>query len=271
MTTVEGRRAETEARRSARPSGRFGYHFARGEWPMQREAIRYNVVYHLATLNHWREVVRGQMALLAKNRLCKSVTVSIGSGDASGANEAVAIIRSEIPSADVRFRGFGLEMFEHGAMGVVDEVAGEGLAVLYFHAKGVSYSPVNLYAETWRKYLNRLVEGADDVARSLVNSEYDACGQLMVHDPGHGITYFAGNCWMAKAEYLRGLRPYAEFLKTPVAGMAAGDRHLAELAVNREKRMRGFAIDGTWLTPEGVVGYLHKMCSAPVGGERTNV
>jgi len=231
---------------------------------MQLEPVQYNVVYHVAMLNHWREIVRGQMGLLAKNRLWKSLTVSVGTADASGVNEVIAIIREVIPSAELQVRQFGLELFEHGAMGLADEVAAEGLPVLYFHAKGVSYSPVNLYAETWRKYLNRLVEGADDVARNLVNSGYDAGGQLMVHDPAHGFTYFAGNFWMAKGEYLRGLQPYAEFARSPGAGLVPMDRHLAELAVNRAKRVRGYAIDGTLLTPEGVVGYLHRTCVAPL-------
>ena len=69
---------------------------------------------------------------------------------------------------------------------------------------------------------------------------------------------------MAKGEYLRGLPRYEEFARSPVAGMVAGDRHLAELAVNRGKKMRGYALDGTSLTPEGVVEYLHRTCVAPL-------
>src|SRR4029078_11775645 len=154
---------------------------------MQLEGVQYNVVYHVATLNHWRDVVRGQLGVLARNRFWRSLTVSIACAGAPTANEADAIIRGMFAARDVRAVHFPLESFEHRAMDLVDEVAGEGLPVLYFHAKGVSYAPVNLYAETWRKYLNRLVEGADETARNLMNPEDDACGQLMVHDPGHGF------------------------------------------------------------------------------------
>jgi len=35
-----------------------------------------------------------------------------------------------------------------------------------------------------------------------------------------------------------------------------GDRHLAELGINRTKQMRGYAIDGTLLTPQTVWQYL---------------
>jgi hypothetical protein len=225
----------------------------------------YNVVYHVATLNHWREVVRGQMQLLARNRFWKSLAVSVASNEAATVDEAATIIRGQMPKGEVRFVRSQLETFEHAAMKMVDDVARDGLPVLYFHAKGVSYSPANPYAETWRKYLNRIVTDADEVARNLTRSKHDACGQLMVEDPTHGFTYFAGNFWMAKGTYLMNLPGYVEFAKSGVAGHQPFDRHLAELSVNRTRTIRAFAIDGTRLTPEGVCPYLYKTCVLPLG------
>jgi hypothetical protein len=54
--------------------------------------------------------------------------------------------------------------------------------------------------------------------------------------------------WMARASWLQGLIPYAEFAANPGHGRLPGDRHLAEMAVNRMGRMRSHAIDGTSLT-----------------------
>jgi hypothetical protein len=224
------------------------------------DSARYNVVYHVATLNHWRDVVRGQIELLARNRYWDSLTVSIGSDEVPMADEAVRIIKGLMPSSDVRFRHFRLEAFEHGAMSLVDEMAEQDLPILYFHAKAVSYSPINPYKETWRKYLNRIVSEADQWARFLIQSEYDACGQLAVHDSAHGFTYFAGNFWLAKSAYLRKLPKYSDFAKSNVGENQPFDRHFAELAVNRSRNMHGFAIDGTNLTPDAVYPYLYKTC-----------
>jgi hypothetical protein len=225
----------------------------------------YNVVYHVATLNHWRDVLRGQMELLGRNRCWNSLTVSIGCGDVSSADEVVAIIKDLLPGSNVRFHRSPLERFEHGAMALVDELAEQDLPILYFHAKAVSYSPINPFAETWRKYLNRIVTEADQWARFLIPSQYDACGQLMVHDASHGYTYFAGNFWMAKSQYLRKLSRYEDFAGSPIGNREPFDRHFAELAVNRSKVMRGFAIDGSSLTPDTMCAYLHK---ASGGGSR---
>ena len=47
---------------------------------MQNDSARYNVVYHVATLHHWRDLVRGQLALLLRNRSWNSLAVSIATG-----------------------------------------------------------------------------------------------------------------------------------------------------------------------------------------------
>jgi len=234
---------------------------------MGNDQFQYDVVYHVAVMNHWRDVVQEQMALLGGNRNWKSLTVSVGSDAEGPAEQAADLIRGIVGLREVRFFRLPLGMYEHGAMDLVDEVAGRGLAVLYFHAKAVSYTPPHAAFEDWRRYVNRLVAEADRWAEFLARSEFDACGPMKLVDGDRGFTYFAGNFWMAKAEYLKGLGRYREFAASGAGSLEHMDRHLAEMAVDRGKRMRGYAIDGTLLSPLTVWWHLEnwRRDGPPVG------
>src|SRR5205823_955590 len=101
----------------------------------------------------------------------------------------------------------------------------------------------------------------------LSKMPYDACGPLLTIDPAHGYRYFAGNFWMARAAYLRGLPAYGEFIENPgTEAFGPGDRHLAEIALNRTKQMRAYATDGTDLTQAYVFTYLQNLSQEKVGG-----
>ena len=95
---------------------------------MGNDQFQYDVVYHVAVMNHWRDVVREQMALLGGNRNWKSLTVSVGSDAEGPAEQAADLIRGIVGLREVRFFRLPLGMYEHGAMDLVDEVAGRGLA-----------------------------------------------------------------------------------------------------------------------------------------------
>jgi len=217
----------------------------------------YKIVYHVATLNHWVDVVREQMPLVAGNRFWKSLTVSVASASDVTANEAAELIQQFVPASKIQFYRFALANYEHAAMGLVDDLAEEGVPLLYFHAKAVSYNPADIFAEKWRQYLNRLIRDADKWSSFVAKSEFDACGLLKVFDSKHGYTYFAGNFWMAKGGYLRQLEPYRQFASRQGSDHQAFDRHRAELAVNRSRQMKAYAIDDTDLTAETVFRYLH--------------
>ena len=63
-------------------------------------------------------------------------------------------------------------------------------------------------------------------------------------DLNHTYSYFAGNFWMARAEYLRQLPRYRQWVANPAPPLRPFDRYLAELAVNRGNRMRPYVTDG---------------------------
>lgn len=234
---------------------------------MTHSPASFNAVYHLAALNHWRDVLAEQLPLLLRGQVggtgpgLNGLWVTVAAADPATAAEAAARIDAAVEER-VRRRGMDLPVrlyhtalgeFEHQAVRLADEVAqSDDRPVLYFHAKAVSYNPPWPTGEAVRRYLNRLVADAARWAGFLTASGYDACGPLRIHDASHGYTYFGGNFWMARAEYLRGLTPYRDFItRTPVPGFSVGDRHFAELAVNRDGRMNGYAIDGTNLAIRG--------------------
>jgi hypothetical protein len=222
----------------------------------------FNVVYHIAAMNDWRRVVSEQISILLRNRNIASLQLTIGADLASEWSAAVQhvtdTVRETGKAIPTQARLCHLDQFEHPAMILLDDVArGSDLPVLYFHTKGVSQNPPELLYENWRHYLNDFVGEADKWADFLWNSDYDACGRFQTFDKSHGYTYFAGNFWMARSVYLRSLPPYLDFLQPPKASDFRGfDRHRAEVAVNRARRMKPYATDGMVLTPMEVKRFL---------------
>jgi hypothetical protein len=227
--------------------------------------MRFTAVYHVATLNHWREVVAEQLRTLLRNVEIASLFVTIGADSTKTADSCAAMIATSIQSSGrgVALRTWArwLDEFEHPAMDLIDSIAKHDDApILYFHTKGVGHSPPNPFAEKWRWYLNTFIAQADTWAAMLREQDYDACGPLKLFDPQHGYTYFAGNFWMAKAEYIRRLPSYSEFARNPGSPcFRPFDRHLAEVAINRSACMRALAIDNTSLTPATIWPYLRQV------------
>lgn len=225
----------------------------------------FQAVYHVTTLNHWKDIAREQLALLFSNRRLKFLTVNIAHAPNADLPYLQSLLLREMerrPELTVLGHFSALTEYEHSAMRLVDQVARQNdMPVLYFHMKGVSLSPPAVLSETWRHHMNTLVGEADRWSEFLAKMPYDACGPLLTTDQKHGFRYFAGNFWMVRAAYVRGLPAYDAFLTHPeTATITPGSRHLAELAVNRTNQMRPYATDGTNLTWEGVWPYLEGLC-----------
>jgi hypothetical protein len=231
-------------------------------------STKFNVVYHVATLNHWQHVVREQIPLLLSNCNIEQLAVTCASNSQDEMHAAAMLVEGLLSASNCRisckFYKGPLTAFEHCAMKVVDDFAHwHDIPVLYFHAKGVSYQPPSPIAEKWRRHLNQFVAEADKWAAFLVNSHHDACGPMLLHDPSHGFTYFAGNFWIASSRYLRQLPPYDEFMQRPPVNRSGKQfieegRYLAELAIDRARHMNGISSDGTILTPDTWKPYLEQ-------------
>ncbi len=227
--------------------------------------MRFNVVYHVAVINHWHKVVKEQVPILLRNRNIATITVTIAATHNEFGTYAAQQVAEAIGSVDsslaVKTVQCPLEHFEHPAMVQIDElVRHDDKPVLYWHAKAVGYSPPDSRCEKWRRYLNEFIGEADQWAEFLAHHDYDACGRMLVFDRQHGYRYFAGNFWMAKATYLKSLPNYADFIQNPgTSYFRPADRFLAEVGVDRSKRMKPMATDGTDLTPQTFVTYLQDL------------
>jgi len=224
-------------------------------------ATAFNAVYHLAILNHWRAVAEEQLPLLLENRNLAALYVTIGVETRADVQAAVELLNALIQKMKGELAWHCLRVplraYEHRAMILIDEVARRDRnPVLYFHGKGVSHAPPIRDFEAHRRYINQIVAEADRWSEFLAHSQYDACGPLLYLDQPSGIQFFAGNFWLARAEYLRELIPYVQFARHPGGFSTPWKRHLAEMAVNRMRRMKGHAIDGISLTDKTFGSYM---------------
>jgi hypothetical protein len=216
---------------------------------------RFNAVYHVTAINHWELILEEQGQVLFSNCNLKSLYVTVAT--ASGGDlarvvsrvGATAAYRNDLP---IRYFPCNLDQFEHPALMFIDSLASRDPAsILYFHMKGVSYSPPRPRLEAWRRYLNTFVGSADRWAEVLAQASYDACGPLLLSDEQHGFTYFAGNFWMATAAYIRRLPAYSSFIRRPGSPcFAPYSRYLAEVGINRARQMRPYSTDRSALTPQ---------------------
>ena len=227
----------------------------------------FQAVYHVTTLHHWKDIAREQLELLFANQRLQKLTVTIAQtpkADLPFLQNLFLQAMERRPALKVLGHYCALAEFEHTAMRLVDQVARqEDMPVLYFHMKGVSHSPPDASCEAWRRHLNAFVAEADRWSEFLAKMPYDVCGPLLTSDPDHGFRYFAGNFWMARAAYVRELPPYVEFLEHPgVVALPPGDRHLAEVAVNRTNQMRAYATDQVKLSHSNLLSFLANLPEA---------
>jgi hypothetical protein len=228
------------------------------------------VVYHVAAINHWRAIVEEQLPLLLGNRNIADLHVTVGTDTDAHEQAVVALLRGIIekiaPTTSWHWQRTPLKALEHATMSIVDQlVLRDDKPLLYFHCKGVSYSPPMRNHEVFRQYVNRIIAEADYWAEFLAQSDFDACGPLLYLDEPSGLRFFAGNFWIAKSPYLRSLMPYDQFVSNPGRGRLPWDRHLAEMAINRMGHMRPHAIDGTSLSNKNFEAYM----TALLGSSRT--
>jgi hypothetical protein len=228
------------------------------------EGTDYVVVYHLAVIHHWEQIVREQFPFLMRNQRIGALCVCV----ASNHDEHAMLARETLESLfalsrrkfQVEFKRCALKQYEHPAIELADAIArAVAFPVMYFHGKSVRYNPPSPLHEKWRQYLNGFLAQADRWAAFIQsNPQYDVVGPMLMHEPDRDWTFFAGNYWIARSEYLRSLTPYAQFLNNPGENcyFKRKDRHLAEVAINRDKRMRPYATDVTLSSMDEFVEYL---------------
>ncbi len=160
--------------------------------------------YHVAALNHWREVVSEHFEILSRRQFNGLIKIGfIGSlNDYMFVDEAAKRWNLRV---SLGYRSTNLADFEFPTLRLLEADCREGFdgTVLYFHTKGLS-SPGDRERFYWRRLMNYAVLFHWRQCMSLLNN-YDACGVGWI--PWAEGAHFSGNFWWANAKWIRCLAP----------------------------------------------------------------
>lgn len=164
------------------------------------------VVYHVAALGDWREVVVEQLVLLRESGLREVRVTHVGDGldwlldEAARQGVDLTVVRSD-PN---------VSHYETFALIEVERLAKEDQTqrpILYLHTKGVS-TPDDPRKAPWRRLMGELVvrRWRENVARL---GEWDVVGfNWRPHDP---TPHFSGNFWIARPEWIAKLARFVDY------------------------------------------------------------
>lgn len=171
------------------------------------------IVYHIATLNQWEDVVKEQLQTLQSSGLgeaCDHITITVVGPHVQ---KVQSLVQSMPFYSKVRVidAGKDVRLCEFPGIAMVQKIAHErtDANILYFHSKGVSYQDVDSSrnVRSWRRYMEYFtIECWRDCIEAL--QSFNACGAewLNCH---YSLTskmevpgFFAGNFWWARADYL---------------------------------------------------------------------
>ena len=173
------------------------------------------VVYHVATMGNWHEVIREQFLLLRECGLSQALA---DIGDAvriTHVGQHLDIVLEEAARQDIPVRIIrsdpNTDHYETFAMIEIDRLAKEEQVkrhILYFHTKGVS-APHLPTKRPWRKAMEYhvLTKWCENV-RILSEHNHDAVGLNWISG---GEQHFSGTFWMAKADWIRRLPNFVEY------------------------------------------------------------
>jgi hypothetical protein len=161
------------------------------------------VVYHVAGMGNWKEVVNEQLALLQRVGLTSVQSTYVGPEpqwlESCAKEHSIDLhLVKQSPNTD---------HYETFAMLHIEELAkSSDKPVLYFHTKGVS-NPGDHRKPIWRRLMGRWV-----VERWKENLDLLATHETVGVDWLHCThSHYVGNFWLARADYLRRQEPFVTF------------------------------------------------------------
>lgn len=172
--------------------------------------------YHVATINHWRDIYDEQIAAFESAGLHEICRLSISKvGEQRISIPAYATLVSDLPD---------LQSYEFPTLDILQRSANG--PTLYFHTKGASHgqpqwetreqfwksvgipdqATLRKNEDQWRKYMTYYVIRQYERCLSSLESN-DACGVSWMGD------HFGGNFWWANADYLKELQRPSDLKK----------------------------------------------------------
>jgi hypothetical protein len=156
---------------------------------------------HVAMINHWRDILDNQIAKLKSSRLfdiTKRILIcGVGEGSICISHPKISVIHI---STDLR-------SYEYPTLHLLYNycVKYQDSLVWYIHSKGTSYSDKR--HEWWRLEMEHYIIEKHNSCMDLLEN-YNTCG-CMLSGPKDGLkdTFYAGNFWWARADYIKTLPP----------------------------------------------------------------
>lgn len=169
--------------------------------------------YHLYAVNQWRGILSEHLTELERSGLLARIDrVHLGIvGPGRARSEAVSLVSERATAEVVAEAENG---WEHLTLAAIWRAPKHpGVAFLYAHTKGVSYSPPDPFRDAWRRSMsNSLIGGWRRCLQLLRDHDLVGCHWLTperwgaVPDFGD-CPYFGGNFWWARSEWLATLGP----------------------------------------------------------------
>lgn len=165
------------------------------------------VFYHIACMNHWRDVVMEHTRKLVQSNLYRNAHKIFYSviGTKEEYEELAESIAVVYPKIELAYHGSDIKQYEFPTLQLLYEHAQNNDAdIYYFHTKGVSYKNTHMIfyiSERWRKYMDFfLLENWKHCHSKLQDHDVCSIGKVCVDGK---LLWFAGNFWWVKSEYIR--------------------------------------------------------------------
>jgi len=159
---------------------------------------------HIATMNHWEDIVEELMYFIIKDGLLDKTRfltqILIGPEHKKLINKSFKKNAKKIK----RFSsGFDLKKYEYPTLNSLWQTCmatDDEIYVYYCHTKGASYQQ-NLKSDVWRRVMAEAIleKGWRDCVKQL-DAGANTCGIM------RNNRHYAGNFWWAKASYIRTLK-----------------------------------------------------------------
>lgn len=170
----------------------------------ERQSI--DIVYHIATLGNWEEIVHEQIDTLERSGLgdaCDSLTVTIVGTEIEKVYQHFSNLNF-YHKVKLIHASQNLHQYEFPGIEMVLQIAhnNPNARILYIHSKGVTHhgSSREQPSRFWRRYMEYFViERWEDCIHAL--DEADVCGVDWTLSVS-GLPFFAGNFWWGRGEYI---------------------------------------------------------------------
>jgi hypothetical protein len=184
-----------------------------------------HVVYHIAAMGNWEDVIKEQFFKLRTSGLAKALKsindhVAI-SFNGSTIQYGIVLQEAERQGVPILLKHMkDLLDYEKYAMLYVQELAATKTdrSILYFHTKGVSV-PDSYHKKLWRKVMTQFVITNWAFNTGILTSEdYNCIGwNWRKRSKWNKEQHFSGNFWMATPEYIRTLPDFETYYKNRVS------------------------------------------------------